>query len=67
MAVVVTAVGQKLRSDGKPEALSDALSKICMIDLAFIEQAYSEALLKETGWSQALFQRLIAKGAAASV
>jgi len=64
MAVVVTAVGQQLRRDGKPEALSDALSKICMIDLAFIEQAYSEALLKETGWTQALFQRLIAKGAA---
>jgi hypothetical protein len=67
MAVVVTAVRQQLRRDQKSEALSDALSKICMIDLAFIEQAHaqvlSEALFKETGWTQALFQRLIAKGA----
>ena len=64
MAVVVNAVGQQLRRDRKPEALSDALSKVCMIDLAFIEQSYSEALFQETGWTQALFQRLIAKGAA---
>ena len=37
------------------------------IDLAFIEQAYVEvssaAVLKETGWSAALFRRLIATGA----
>jgi len=67
MAVVVNAVGQQLRRDRKPEALGDALSKICMIDLAFIEQAYSEALLQETGWTQALFQRLIAKGASKGI
>ncbi|WP_460194293.1 protoglobin domain-containing protein [Thermosynechococcus sp. FA-CM-4201] len=69
MAVVVNAVRQKLRQDNKSEALSDALGKICMIDLAFIEQAYfevsSQAVLQETGWTQALFQRLIATGAAA--
>ena len=39
-----------------------------MIDLAFIEQAYVEvarsAVLRETGWSEALFKRLVATGAA---
>lgn len=69
MAVVVNAVRQKLRQEGQPEALGDALGKICMVDLAFIEQAYfevsSQAVLQETGWTQALFQRLIATGAAA--
>ncbi len=69
MAVVVNAMHQRLRENGKPEALSDALGKICMIDLAFIEQAYFEvstrAVLEETGWTQGLFQRLIARGAAA--
>ncbi|WP_298614560.1 protoglobin domain-containing protein [uncultured Thermosynechococcus sp.] len=68
MAVVVNAVRQRLRQDNKPETLGDALGKICMIDLAFIEQAYfevsSQAVLQETGWTQALFQRLIATGAA---
>lgn len=38
-----------------------------MIDLAFIEQAYIEvssaAVLKETGWTEGLFKRLIATGA----
>jgi hypothetical protein len=38
-----------------------------MIDLAFIEQAYVEvssaAVLKETGWTEGLFRRLIASGA----
>jgi hypothetical protein len=37
--------------------------------LAFIEQAYIEvtsaAVLKETGWSEGLFRRLIATGAGA--
>jgi len=67
MAVVVNAVRKQLRQDGKSDELSDALGKICMIDLAFIEQAYfevsSQAVLQETGWTQALFQRLIARGA----
>jgi hypothetical protein len=67
MAVVVNAVRNRLRQDGKSDVLSDALGKICMIDLAFIEQAYfevsSQAVLKETGWTQALFKRLIARGA----
>ncbi len=67
MAVVVNAVRNRLRQDGKSDVLSDALGKICMIDLAFIEQAYfevsSQAVLQETGWTQALFQRLIARGA----
>lgn len=69
MAVVVNALRQKLRQDNQSEALGDALSKICMIDLAFIEQAYfevsSQAVLQEAGWTQALFQRLIAQGATA--
>jgi hypothetical protein len=38
-----------------------------MIDLTFIEQAYievsSNAVLKETGWTEKLFRRLIATGA----
>jgi hypothetical protein len=67
MAVVVHEVGKRLKTDGKPEELRDALSRICMIDLAFIEQAYVEvssaAVLKETGWTEGLFRRLIATGA----
>jgi hypothetical protein len=67
MAVVVHEVGKRLKTDGKPEELRDALSRICMIDLAFIEQAYVEvssaAVLKETGWTEGLFRRLIASGA----
>jgi Protoglobin len=67
MATVINAVGQRLKTDGKNEALRDALSRICMIDLAFIEQAYVEvssaAVLQETGWSEGLFRRLIATGA----
>jgi hypothetical protein len=67
MATVVYEVGKRLKTDGKPEALRDALSRICMIDLAFIEQAYVEvssaAVLKETGWTEGLFRRLIATGA----
>ncbi len=67
MAVVVNTIRKRLRQEGKSDALSDALGKICMIDLAFIEQAYfevsSQAVLQETGWTQALFQRLIAQGA----
>jgi hypothetical protein len=66
MAVVVHEVGKKLRTDGKSEELKDALGRICMIDLAFIEQAYVEvstaAVLKETGWTEGLFKRLIATG-----
>ncbi|AFZ59549.1 hypothetical protein H6G54_13980 [Anabaena cylindrica FACHB-243] len=67
MSVVVHEVGKQLRIDGKSEDLQDALGRICMIDLAFIEQAYvevsSSAVLRETGWSEALFKRLIATGA----
>jgi hypothetical protein len=69
MGVVVHEVGRTLKQDGKPEDLQESLSKICMIDLAFIEQAYVEvarsAVLRETGWSEALFKRLVATGAAA--
>ncbi|TAE60419.1 MAG: hypothetical protein EAZ76_08070 [Nostocales cyanobacterium] len=68
MATVVNEVGKKLKIEGKPEELQDALSKICMIDLAFIEQSYidvaTNAVLKETGWSAALFKRLVTNGAA---
>jgi len=69
MAVVVQAVGERLRAEGKSAALQESLSKICMIDLAFIEQAYVEvsaaAVLKETGWTEGLFRRLITSGAGA--
>lgn len=67
MATVVYEVGKRLKSDGKSEELKDALGRICMIDLAFIEQAYvevsSSAVLQETGWTEGLFKRLIATGA----
>ena len=67
MATVVNEVGKQLKLDGKPEELRDALGRICMIDLAFIEQAYVEvssaAVLRETGWTEGLFKRLIATGA----
>lgn len=69
MATVVQAVGKRLQADGKEQDLREALSRICMIDLAFIEQAYIEvssaAVLRETGWSEGLFRRLITTGAAA--
>jgi hypothetical protein len=67
MAAVVNHVSKRLKEDGQSEELRDALSRICMIDLAFIEQAYIEvssaAVLKETGWTEGLFKRLIATGA----
>jgi Protoglobin len=67
MATVIHEVEIRLETDEKTKALKDALSRICMIDLAFIEQAYvevsSEAVLKETGWTAGLFRRLIATGA----
>jgi hypothetical protein len=67
MATVVREVSKKLEAEGKGDKLSVALGKICMIDLAFIEQAYvevsSNAVLKETGWTEGLFRRLIATGA----
>ncbi|TAE58577.1 MAG: hypothetical protein EAZ76_11300 [Nostocales cyanobacterium] len=67
MAVVVHEVGKQLKADGKSEELQAALGRICMIDLAFIEQAYVEvstaAVLQETGWTEKLFRRLIATGA----
>ncbi|NET00678.1 MAG: hypothetical protein F6K61_08895 [Sphaerospermopsis sp. SIO1G1] len=68
MATVVNEVGKKLKAEGKSEELHDALGKICMIDLAFIEQSYidvaTNAVLQETGWSAALFKRLVTNGAA---
>lgn len=67
MATVVNEVGKQLKGDSKPEELREALGRICMIDLAFIEQAYVEvssaAVLKETGWTEGLFRRLISTGA----
>ena len=69
MAIVVNEVAKTLKEGNKSEELRGALSRICMIDLAFIEQAYLEvssaAVLKETGWSEGLFRRLISTGAAA--
>ncbi|MGB7441624.1 MAG: protoglobin domain-containing protein [Coleofasciculaceae cyanobacterium] len=67
MATVINEVGKRVRADGKNQELLDALSRICMIDLSFIEQAYVEvtsaAVLKETGWTEGLFRRLIKTGA----
>lgn len=67
MANVVHAVRGKLKDEQKSEELSEALGRICMIDLSFIEQAYvevtSNAVLRETGWTEGLFRRLIASGA----
>ncbi|MBF2063862.1 MAG: hypothetical protein IGS39_05455 [Calothrix sp. C42_A2020_038] len=67
MATVVHQVGKHLIKDGKSEDLKDTLGRICMIDLAFIEQAYvevsSSAVLQETGWTEGLFRRLITTGA----
>lgn len=69
MATVVHQVGKQLKANSQSDALQDALSKICMIDLAFIEQAYIEvssaAVLKETGWTEGLFRRLVTTGAGA--
>ncbi|GFE69233.1 protoglobin domain-containing protein [Chroococcus sp. FPU101] len=68
MATVVREITQKLQAESKGNELRDALSKICMIDLAFIEQAYikvsSKAVLKESGWTEGSFRRLIATDAA---
>jgi len=67
MATVVRAATEKLKAAGKEEELKDSLGKICMIDLSFIEQAYVEvaesSVLRETGWTSKLFQRLIKTGA----
>ena len=67
MATVIREAGQRAKTDAKSEDIKDALGRICMIDLAFIEQAYvevsSEAVLRETGWTAGLFRRLIATGA----
>ncbi|GAB4384838.1 MAG: protoglobin domain-containing protein [Elainellaceae cyanobacterium] len=69
MAAVVQEAAKQLQADGLSNEVRDALSKICMIDLAFIEQAYIEvssaAVLRETGWTEGLFRRLIATGAGA--
>lgn len=67
MAAVVHEVGKRLNNEGKPEDLRESFNRICMIDLAFIEQAYVEissaAVLQETGWTERLFRRLVASGA----
>jgi hypothetical protein len=67
MAIIVQEVGNRIKKEGKNEAMREALSRICMIDLAFIEQAYVEvsaaAVLQETGWTENLFRRMIASGA----
>lgn len=67
MATVIRAIDERLKADGKNSGIKESLAKICMIDLAFIEQAYvevtSNAVLQETGWTEGLFRRLIATGA----
>jgi hypothetical protein len=69
MATVVQEFGKRRQTDGMSDAVQESLSRICMIDLAFIEQAYVEvssaAVLKETGWTEGLFKRLVATGARA--
>ena len=66
MATVVNATEHILISNGKSTKLKESLSRICMIDLAFIEQAYLElptaAIIRETGWTESLFRRLVATG-----
>lgn len=66
MATVMREMNKKLKSDGKNEALGESVTKICTIDLAFIEQAYVEvcasAVLQKTGWTAKLFKRLISTG-----
>ena len=42
MATVIREAGQRSKTDGKSEEIKEALGRICMIDLAFIEQAYVE-------------------------
>ena len=68
MATVVNEVGKRLKSSGLSDDLRESLGRICMIDLAFIEQAYvevsSQAVLRETGWTEGLFKRMISTGAA---
>lgn len=68
MATVVNEVGQQLKKAGLTDDVRESLGRICMIDLAFIEQAYvevsSQAVLKETGWTEGLFKRMISTGAA---
>ncbi|MEB3180425.1 MAG: protoglobin domain-containing protein [Nostocaceae cyanobacterium] len=70
MAKVIQEVLKKLHAESKPPELHEALMGICMIDLAFIEQAYAEvskaAILNETGWSEGLFRRLVITGANAT-
>jgi hypothetical protein len=67
MATVVQEFGKRRQADGMSDAVQESLGRICMIDLAFIEQAYVEvssaAVLKETGWTEGLFKRLVATGA----
>lgn len=67
MATVIHQLDKRIQIEGRNQSLKDALSRICMIDLAFIEQAYVEvssaAVLQETGWTEGLFRRLIATGA----
>jgi hypothetical protein len=68
MATVVNEFGNRLKAAGLSEDLRNSLGRICMIDLAFIEQAYvevsSQAVMRETGWTEALFKRMISTGAA---
>lgn len=63
MAAVIEAVNQTIGENNLDDNLRTAIAKIAMIDLTFIEQAYIEvshyAIIKETGWTENLFQRLI--------
>ncbi len=67
LVLQVRTVSKQLKVSGKPKELRDALGGICMIDVAFIEQAYIEvssaAVFRETGWKKGLFKRLSATSA----
>jgi hypothetical protein len=66
MATVMSSLEEKRHESNYSHSLKQALNKICMIDLTFIEQAYLEvstsAVMRETGWSEALFRRLVITG-----
>ena len=70
MAEVIQVSLRAMHEAGKEEGLRQALQRVAMIDLAFLEEAYfvvsSQSVMRETGWSAALFRRLVVNGALAA-
>ncbi|MGB0678260.1 MAG: protoglobin domain-containing protein [Polyangiales bacterium] len=66
MSAIHVFLCERVLADGKSIELLTALMKITAVDLAFIEQAYYEvsrsSVQQETGWSSALFERLVSHG-----